>query len=132
MKNLIALILLSLSAPAFAGLPIKNLLVPDLPVYPKEALVRQLSGEVIVKFDISRMGIPDNIRVIESPNSMFEKASIESLMKLWFRPALKDGEIIPVKGMIVSYDYEFDLSALAYSVHLISHGNPPGEKEAER
>ena len=46
------------------------------PQYPAGAANRELEGTVIVQYDVTTMGTVENVIVVESTNSIFNKASI--------------------------------------------------------
>ncbi len=120
MNKLITLFLLGICSYASAQLPIDNLLVPRFPSYPQEALNRQVTGQVKIGFDISKMGKPENIVILESPNKIFDLPCIESIKMFRFKPTLSGGKIVGVEDVVVGYDFKLDIPTLIYTVHLTS------------
>ncbi|WP_444957824.1 energy transducer TonB [Microbulbifer sp. ZKSA002] len=51
----------------------------SLPIYPQEALEKQMEGYVIVEYDINKNGDPVDPRVIKSkPSGFFEESAIQT------------------------------------------------------
>ncbi|ELP9501568.1 energy transducer TonB [Vibrio alginolyticus] len=72
-----------------------------LPRYPKVAVESNLSGYVVMTFNINKQGDVTDIVVIEStPKGVFEKAAVEALSKWKYEP-LKDVELIAQKQKLV-------------------------------
>ncbi len=62
------------------------------PAYPLQAFKKQVSGEVILRFDILGSGKVDNVKVIKSePEGVFDKAAMRSLRKWQYKQIIKDG-----------------------------------------
>lgn len=78
------------------------------PVYPMEALQRELEGYVIVEFTVTRAGTTKDIHVVESTSSMFEKASIESAQWYKYKPRVINGEAVEVPGVLTKVTFELD------------------------
>ncbi|CAH6796461.1 Protein TonB [Vibrio chagasii] len=65
-----------------------------LPRYPKVALESNLSGYVVMTFNINKQGDVTNIVVVESnPKGIFDKAAVQALSKWKYEPH-KDVELI--------------------------------------
>ena len=65
------------------------------PDYPMSARRRGVEGYVDLMFDVTATGRTDNIRVIQAqPEGYFERASIRTLAKWKYQPALREG--VPV------------------------------------
>ena len=76
--------------------------------YPRQALQRDITGKVNIRFDVSKKGIPINIRVISSTSSVFNKAAIDAVKKMVYIPARdKKGNEIIVKD--IEYPFRFEL-----------------------
>jgi len=77
-------------------------------IYPRKALSRDLTGKVTIRFDISKEGIPLNIRVVSSTSPIFDKAAIDAVKKFVYLPARdKRGNEIVVKD--IDYPFRFEL-----------------------
>lgn len=61
------------------------------PIYPARALAREIEGYVIVRFDVTVMGLVTNVDVVESSNHIFDKAAIKAAEKFKFKPRIVDG-----------------------------------------
>lgn len=69
------------------------------PTYPRPALARGLEGHCDLEFTVTRLGATANVRVIECTNSIFERASIQALLKFKYKPRIVDGTPIAVSGL---------------------------------
>lgn len=74
-------------------------IVKVAPVYPRRALSRGLEGHVIVEFTVTRTGTVRDPVVIESTNSVFERAALAACLKFKYKPRIVDGEPIEVAGV---------------------------------
>ncbi len=55
------------------------------PIYPKKAYENEIEGYVVLRFDVSKTGHVENIRVIESvPNGVFDAASVAAMSASFF------------------------------------------------
>ena len=78
-------------------------------IYPRQALNRGLTGKVTIRFDISKQGIPINIRATSSRYPLFNKAAIDAVKKFVYLPARdKKGNEIIVKD--INYPFSFELN----------------------
>ena len=76
--------------------------------YPRQSINRDLTGKVNIRFDVSKKGIPINIRVISSTSPVFNKAAIDAVEKMVYLPARdKNGNEIMVKN--IDYPFRFEL-----------------------
>ena len=69
------------------------------PIYPRGALSRGLEGHCDLEFAITHTGATADARVIECTNSIFERASIQALLKFKYKPRVVDGTPIAVTGL---------------------------------
>ncbi|EPO0026953.1 energy transducer TonB, partial [Vibrio alginolyticus] len=71
------------------------------PRYPKVAVENNLSGYVVMTFNITKNGDVSDIVVIESsPKGIFEKVAVQSLSKWKYEP-LEDVDLIAQKQKLV-------------------------------
>jgi hypothetical protein len=69
------------------------------PIMPKEAIENDITGYVILEYDISKKGKPKNIQVIETTNEIFNRPSVKSVKKYLYLPTLKDGKAVESEGV---------------------------------
>ena len=74
-------------------------IVKVAPVYPARALNRGLEGYVIVEFTVTRQGTVQDVFIIESSSSLFDRAAIEAALKFKYKPRVIDGEAVEVPGV---------------------------------
>ncbi len=73
----------------FDAQPIKR----DAPAFPERCEVGAADNETVgVEYDVSETGDTENIRIVETTNDCFNKASIAAVEKWKFRPKMVDGE----------------------------------------
>jgi protein TonB len=77
------------------------------PVYPSNAASRGIEGHVLVQFDVLANGTVNNVTVIESSNSIFERAAINAAYKFRFKARVIDGE--PQTSSGVQYQFRFEM-----------------------
>lgn len=74
-----------------SGMLVKR--VAASPRYPGSALRRGIEGFVDVKFDVTKIGNTENVRVVQAkPEGVFEKSAVQAVLKYKYQPALQDGE----------------------------------------
>ncbi|PHR61217.1 MAG: hypothetical protein COA43_04360 [Robiginitomaculum sp.] len=64
------------------------------PVFPKNCSIHKgkFAAKVRLKFDVSKLGQPQNIRITDSDNSCFNAVSIMSLEKWTYAPVMENGK----------------------------------------
>ncbi len=75
-------------------------IVKVAPVYPQRAVARDLEGYVIVEFTVTRSGTTRDIVVIESTDSIFERAAMDAASKFKYKPRVIDGDTVEVRGVL--------------------------------
>lgn len=83
-------------------------IVRVLPTYPTSAEAKGLTGWVDVRFDVMTDGQVMNIEVIESSNTIFEKAAIRAARKFRFRAPVVDG--VPQVATDIDYRFRFEMN----------------------
>lgn len=79
------------------------------PPYPNRAVTRGIGGYVDLMFDITPAGKTENIRIINAqPSGYFEKASVNTLAKWKYKPAMDDGEPKPQKNQTTRIVFELE------------------------
>jgi TonB family protein len=82
------------------------------PDYPREAIIREVEGWVLVSFDVSSEGSVSNINVRDSqPMVTFDQAAIEAAEEFRFNPYIENGVAKDVSG--IEYIFRFELSESA-------------------
>ena len=89
------------------------------PVYPKEAIIAQKEGKVILLATIDVSGIAKDIKALTQIGFGFEEAAIEALKKSTFHPAFRLGK--PASS-VVRIPYEFKLGPPKPDMVLIPAG----------
>jgi len=77
----------SLSGGVMAG----AILSKEQPVYPPEAKMRNISGQVVLAAIISRQGTVDDLEVISSPSEILSGAAMEAVKRWRYKPYLLNG-----------------------------------------
>ncbi len=83
-------------------------IVKVAPIYPRRAQERGLSGYVIVEFTVTRLGTVVDAKVIESTNSVFNRAAIKAALKFKYKPKVVDGQPIDVAGVLHKITFEME------------------------
>ena len=69
------------------------------PMYPRRAQSRGLEGYCDLEFTVTPLGTTADVRVIECTSSLFERASVQALLKFKYKPRVVDGTAIAVLGL---------------------------------
>jgi len=73
------------------------------PIYPREALEKEILGCVKLSFIISENGTTEDIKVLWSePSDIFNTAAINSLRKHYFKPTEKNKNKVKIKTDILT------------------------------
>lgn len=78
------------------------------PQYPVAAASRGLEGTVLVQYDVTAMGTVENVVVLESSNSVFNKAAIAAASRFKYKPSIVDGRPIASKGLRNLFRFEME------------------------
>lgn len=77
------------------------------PVYPKMALRRGLTGEVLVEYDINEQGKAENIVILDaSPRGFFNNATVRTLENTTFARNYEQGETAVLSGVKKRFVYQ--------------------------
>lgn len=69
------------------------------PTYPRRALRRGESGEVLLRIEVDARGVPAQVEVMSSSGSRdLDRAAVAAARRWRFRPAMRDGT--PVAGVV--------------------------------
>ncbi len=83
-------------------------LVRVLPMYPRRAQEQGLEGWVILQFTITVTGTVEDIVVLESSHSIFEKAAVRALAKFKYRARIVNGQPVTVTGVRHKLTFEIE------------------------
>jgi len=73
-------------------------LVQLRPIYPAQARMRHLEGEVVVEFVVSPEGRPESISILSSePGSVFCNAAVRAIERWRFSPGMRGGNPVTVR-----------------------------------
>lgn len=68
----------------------------EKPVFPEEALKKNLEGKVFLRVLVDANGNSAKVEVLKSSNSVFDDAAIKAAKNYKFNPATKDGKSVSV------------------------------------
>lgn len=79
------------------------------PTYPRDAQVKGIEGFVTLQFDISEMGRPVNVSVVNSkPRGIFEKQARKALRKWKYKPKIVNEKAVIQTNQTVTLAFEFE------------------------
>ncbi|MFL2705319.1 MAG: energy transducer TonB [Gammaproteobacteria bacterium] len=71
------------------------------PIYPRRAQERGIEGCVMLEFIVTKVGsVRDPMVVWSTPSGIFDRAAMRSALKFKYKPQIRDGEPIEVKGVL--------------------------------
>lgn len=81
-----------------------NLITKVQPIYPASAKAAHIQGTVDLETVISKDGVPEEIRVVSSPDDDITQSALEAVRQWRYRPTLLNGEPVEVvTNVIVNY-----------------------------
>jgi len=83
-------------------------IVKVAPIYPRRAQERGLSGYVILSFTVTHLGTVTDVKVIETTNSVFNRAAVKAALKFKYKPKVVDGQPIDVAGVLHKITFEME------------------------
>jgi len=83
-------------------------LVRVLPMYPRRAREQGLEGQVILQLTIAVTGTVEDIVVLESSHSIFEKAAVRASAKFKYRARIVNGQPGAVTGIRHKLTFEIE------------------------
>jgi protein TonB len=83
-------------------------IVKVAPLYPRRAQTRGLEGQCLVEFTVDAIGAVKDAFVIECTSSLFQKASLNAVLKFKYKPRVIDGVAEEVTGVqhIITFKLE--------------------------
>lgn len=77
------------------------------PQYPERCQARASNSEfVLVQFDVDTQGVPQNIEVIESSSSCFNRAAVRSVERWKYQPKIVDGNPEWRRGVVQRISFQ--------------------------
>jgi periplasmic protein TonB len=76
--------------------------------YPVVASAKGLEGYVILQFDVTELGIVENVRVVESSSSIFNKAAVKAAYRSKYKPKTVDGVSQATHGLRKLFRFEMN------------------------
>lgn len=83
-------------------------IVTVAPHYPARALSQGIEGYVIVEYTVTTTGGTRDPVIVESSNTVFDRAALDSVLKYRYRPRVIDGEPVEVSGVRRLIRFELD------------------------
>lgn len=81
-----------------SGMLVKR--VAAAPRYPGRAISRGIEGFVDIRFDVTKIGNTENIRILQAqPEGIFDNAATQAVAKYKYQPAMQDGEPVATKNV---------------------------------
>ena len=83
-------------------------IVKVAPLYPRRAQTRGLEGQCLVEFTVDTIGAVKDAFVVECTSSLFQKASLNAVLKFKYKPRVIDGVAEEVSGVqhIITFKLE--------------------------
>jgi bla regulator protein BlaR1 len=83
------------------------------PVYPLKAAQNNISGSVVLQFDISTDGSTENVKVITAqPQLTFDQVSVAALEQWKYKPKIMGGKALKQEDLLVQLDFQLATSAV--------------------
>lgn len=80
-----------------------------IPVYPRNALQREIEGEVIVRFTISADGRVQEPQILHAqPQRVFDRAVLTALREWRFKPQIINGNPVVLQGVIETFTFQLE------------------------
>ena len=71
------------------------------PLYPRRAQERGIEGCVMLEFAVTKVGaVRDPVVLWSIPSGIFDRAAMRSALKFKYKPQIRDGEAIEVRGVL--------------------------------
>jgi len=83
-------------------------IVKVAPIYPRRAQTRGLEGQCLVEFTVDTTGAVKDAFIVECTSSLFQKASLNAVLKFKYKPRVVDGVAQEVPGVqhIITFKLE--------------------------
>ena len=71
------------------------------PIYPRRAQERGIEGCVMLEFTVTKVGsVREPVVLWSVPSGIFDRAAMRSALKFKYKPQIRDGEAIEVRGVL--------------------------------
>jgi len=83
-------------------------IVKVAPIYPRRALSRGVEGNCLVGFTVTELGTVRDPYVVECTSGLFERASMNAVLKFKYKPRVVDGNPVEVPNVqhVITYKLE--------------------------
>ena len=79
------------------------------PIYPPQAQASGVEGYVVVEYGVAETGQVLDLVIVESePSGVFDESALAAVKSWRFRPAVHDGEDVPVPALRSRLDFKLD------------------------
>jgi protein TonB len=78
------------------------------PAYPTLAARRGIEGYVVLEYTVTRAGTVEEVAVVESSNSLFNRSALEAVNKFRYKPRIVDGHPVAVQGVRTKIRFELE------------------------
>lgn len=78
------------------------------PDYPRRAAQRGIEGHCTVEFTVTSIGTSRDAKIVDCPESVFERAALKAAAKIKYKPRVVDGVAVDVTN--VQYRYIFKMA----------------------
>ena len=76
------------------------------PIFPLRAMLRSLSGYVVLKYTVDHQGRVQDIEVVDFSDYVFVESAIEAAKAMRYRPRFVDGQAVDTPGVSRKFSYE--------------------------
>ncbi|WP_421857784.1 energy transducer TonB [Oceanicaulis sp.] len=76
------------------------------PQFPPRAQERGISGNCVMRFDVTPDGTPTNIEALSCTSSLFERSSIRAVERWRYEPRIENGNAVWRRGVQTTIDYQ--------------------------
>ena len=84
-------------------------IVEPAPHYPERCAARGIEGSVLVRFDISTVGAPERIEIVDAdPAGCFERAALGAVARYRYRPASSGDQPVAVRGVLKRISFRLE------------------------
>ncbi len=83
-------------------------IVKVAPIYPRRAMTRGVEGNCLIEFTVTKLGTVRDAVAVECSSTLFQRASVNAVLKFKYKPRVVDGNPIEVPGVqhVITYKLE--------------------------
>ncbi|PHZ85520.1 energy transducer TonB [Paremcibacter congregatus] len=78
------------------------------PRYPNGPQTKGIEGYVVVRFTVTRTGSVENVEIVESTHSAFERPSLQAVEKYKYKPRVLNGVAVDVLGVMEKVTFQLE------------------------